>query len=289
MRRSIEVQSEVTVIIKTFERPSCLRRLVKSIRKYYQVIPIIVVDDSTESLSPVWPEITEYYHLPFDSGLSFGRNYALTKVRTKYLLLSDDDMVFGEKTDLRKMYRVLETTGFSIVACNWVDHVANTKLRLGINRFESTTEIKSGEYRQYIGETRGALDGFPLYDVVHNFFMADRRRVGVDPWDEKLKIGNEHADFFLSMKAKGALCTKLDDVFVFHYPRRVGDYARYRRRESDYFPYFAGKHGVDRKVVIGARFDSDDRALYYHSHLYRRARVALYALLARLAHRFRQQ
>ena len=40
------INEKVTIIIKTLRRHSCLDRLVKSIRKYYPDISIIIADDS---------------------------------------------------------------------------------------------------------------------------------------------------------------------------------------------------------------------------------------------------
>ena len=43
------LDDRVTIVIKTFERPQILERLVVSIRVRYPSIPIIVVDDSHQS------------------------------------------------------------------------------------------------------------------------------------------------------------------------------------------------------------------------------------------------
>jgi glycosyltransferase involved in cell wall biosynthesis len=94
----------VTVLIKTFERPDCLRRLVASIRRFYPRIPILVVDDSREPLDLVREGVTRYLHEPYNS-LSSGRNFGLRHVETPYVLVIDDDMVFGRKTDIGRMLR----------------------------------------------------------------------------------------------------------------------------------------------------------------------------------------
>src|SRR5205823_5665748 len=57
-------EREVTVVVKTFQRPEALRRLVASIRRFYPDIGLFVVDDSEEPLEPVPPGITRYWHLP---------------------------------------------------------------------------------------------------------------------------------------------------------------------------------------------------------------------------------
>ena len=40
------INEKVSIIVKTFKRYSCLDRLIKSIRKYYPFISIIIADDS---------------------------------------------------------------------------------------------------------------------------------------------------------------------------------------------------------------------------------------------------
>jgi hypothetical protein len=74
-----EWEQKTTIIVKTLFRPSCLLRLLKSIRKYYHSVPIIIVDDSTAPLledGNVGNNIT-YKYLSFDSGASLGRNVAV--------------------------------------------------------------------------------------------------------------------------------------------------------------------------------------------------------------------
>ena len=130
---AMNVEDNVTIVIKTFQRPYCLQSLVRSIRKFYQRIRIVVTDDSREQLSPVFPEISEYYHMPYGSGLSAGRNLALEKVKTRYFLLADDDHVFTRKTSLEKLSTTLEQTSFGIVSCNVVECLKSRMLPLGVN------------------------------------------------------------------------------------------------------------------------------------------------------------
>ncbi|MDV3002190.1 MAG: hypothetical protein N5P05_003796 [Chroococcopsis gigantea SAG 12.99] len=214
------MEDNVTIIIKTFERPNCLMRLVKSIRKYYKKIAILVVDDSKSPISPLPEEITGYYHLPFDSGLSYGRNFALEKIETKYFLLCDDDMIFTEDTDLEKIYSVLEKGVFDIVSCHMVDHIRKTNFRLGINRWGGNMEIKNGKYIHTYGKPRFYKDDLPVYDIVLNFFMASKEKIGLKAWDENIKIGYEHSDFFLQAKSKSLLSTVIS-VFLYIITQKI--------------------------------------------------------------------
>ncbi len=82
----------LTAIIKTFERPRILRRLVSSIRRLYPDLKVIVADDSR---SPVPVDGVTTIELPYNTGLTAGRNAALREVVTPYFLLLDDDFVRG--------------------------------------------------------------------------------------------------------------------------------------------------------------------------------------------------
>ena len=70
---------QMTVLIKTFERPAVFRRLVQSIRRLYPSLPIVVADDSRE---PIRLSGVETVSLPYDSGIAAGRNAGLDRATT---------------------------------------------------------------------------------------------------------------------------------------------------------------------------------------------------------------
>ncbi|WP_290917586.1 glycosyltransferase, partial [Halodesulfovibrio sp.] len=89
---------DVTIVVKAFERPESLLRLYQSIRTYYPLIDIIIVDDSEEKVNLCeFENNVTYLATDFNIGLSAGRNYAVSNVKTKYFLLLDDDFFFTEK------------------------------------------------------------------------------------------------------------------------------------------------------------------------------------------------
>jgi hypothetical protein len=55
-------------------------------------------------------------HLPFDSGLSIGRNVLLARATTNYVLYVDDDFLLGEDSLIFDMLIVAMETGADIVA-----------------------------------------------------------------------------------------------------------------------------------------------------------------------------
>ena len=102
MRAKAEVASRVTILIKTFQRPRTVNAAIASIRRFYPTVPIIVADDSGEP-TPIRDNSVVVHRLPFDSGVSKGRNFLFSHVRTKYFLMSDDDNLFTRHTRLERM------------------------------------------------------------------------------------------------------------------------------------------------------------------------------------------
>src|SRR2546427_13209337 len=95
-----------TIIIKTFERYDSLSYLLSSIAKMNLPCPVMIADDSRTSYKDDIQRkygrlIKDYIVLPFDSGLSKGRNVLVDNVRTKYFLLCEDDFIFEERPDMQ--------------------------------------------------------------------------------------------------------------------------------------------------------------------------------------------
>ena len=102
---------EVTIIIKTFERPKALKNLLLSINKAYskESIRILIADDSRTPfvLDFKTNHDIKIHTLPFDSGVSYGRNFLLDKIVTKYFITLDDDFVFCSKTRIEDFIKTL--------------------------------------------------------------------------------------------------------------------------------------------------------------------------------------
>ncbi len=259
----MNVEQDVTVLVKTFQRPDALRRLVASIRRFYPSIAVVVVDDSEKPLEPVPQGITRYWPLPFNSlGVSAGRNFGLRQVETEYVLVCDDDMVFGRRTDLAKMLHTLLTTRFDVVSCLWMDHEPWRSIRRGYRRYEGTLEITDGVLVHRPGATRGTVDGLPVFDIVHQFFLARTEALGPDPWDARFKVAGEHVDLFLSLGERGLLSTRLPDVVVDHYPELPPAYEPFRANTSPDAALLREKRGFEREVTVGRLFRPADRLVY---------------------------
>lgn len=204
LRRNIEtrlVNEHLTAIIKTFERPLELKRLVQSIRRFYPDMKIIVVDDSRE---PAILEGVETIVMPFDSGVSAGRNRALKAVKSKYTLLLDDDYVFFRKTDFHKGLQLMQE-------CREIDIMGGERVDLPLYRTVDYREPRLYPVGRDAVKPMGSLVcSMPVYDKVANFYIARTERLRLVGWDETLKR-LDHADFF--SRAKGVLVTVFNKDF----------------------------------------------------------------------------
>lgn len=212
---------ELTVLVKTFERPRVLRRLVASIRRFYPRLTVLVVDDSRE---PTALEGVETLKLPFDSGLSAGRKAGLERVATRYFLLLDDDFVFFRETLLAPAIAAMEKH-------SEIDILGGEVIDLP---FYSTHDYRAGGLYPTPSESLrrpGTLvGGLPAYDQVANFFIGRTERVRLVDWDPALRI-MEHADFFT--RAKGKLLTVFDERLKVLHARTLFDRS-YMDRRQDY-------------------------------------------------------
>jgi hypothetical protein len=259
----VTLERDLTVVVKTFQRPDALRRLVCSIRRFYPELAVLVVDDSEHPLDPIPDGVTRYWHLPFNSlGVSAGRNFGLGHVETEYVLFSDDDMVFGRKTDLGRMLRTVEATRFDVVSCMWMDHEPWRSIRRGYRRYEGTLDVVDGVLVHRLGATRGTIDGLPVFDIVHQFFVAPTAALGGEPWDARLKVAGEHVELFLALKERGVLCTRLPDVVVDHYPTLPPEYMRFRTDTGPSVELLREKRGFGSEVTVGQLFRPTDRVVH---------------------------
>ena len=193
--------NELTAIIKTFERPQELKRLIQSIRRFYPHMKIVVVDDSQV---PSLLDGVQTIVMPFDSGVSAGRNRALEVVETKYTLLLDDDFVFYRKTDFHKPLQLMKE-------CREIDIMGGTVVNLPLYKINDYTQARLYPVEMDRLKPLSHLVGsLPVYDKVANFYIARTKRLRLVGWDDTLKR-LDHADFF--SRAKGVLLTVFNKDF----------------------------------------------------------------------------
>ena len=254
--------NDLTIVIKTLDRYVCLKPLIKSILKRYGDIPIIIGDDSIVSCRkqiekdfPDRKNIT-VYELPYDCGLSYGRNYLVKKVKTKYFCLCDDDFIFDKKTKLEDALNILKEKKLDIIG----GYIRNYKI---VHSFKDKV-IKFAQKilhyelpTNYIGtyEKDGntlkvdyKIKEFPDYqdvELVLNFFIAKTEVIRKNPWDDDLKV-QEHTAFFYNAKLKKLKIGFTNKLSVRHCPIQSSDYVRFRNR--NFFHVFMEKNNLDKVI-----------------------------------------
>jgi len=189
-----------TICIKTFNRPKCLEACLKSFSENTDSRRIIVVDDSTvpirrkENLEIVKKQDLDikYIYAGEDIGLSKGRNIAVSHVKTKALLLIDDNATLPKYTPFSPYVDyVLEGT------VDLVGFIFNPVFSR--QRFK-TVEIEGGIYKIITKRERETYyplikDNMYKRDIVTNMFVTTKELCEKYPWDNRLKLG-EHLPWF---------------------------------------------------------------------------------------------
>jgi hypothetical protein len=211
----------VTAIVKTFKRYHLCQRLLDSASLYYPALKFIIVDDSEQIPVLRLSSSSRLYHVGFDKGLSYGRNFALTKVKTPFFLLLDDDFVFTASTKLESMLDILTSKPVDILG-GMVDING-----VPMNYF-SNFHV---EHDYLVQNPVNEGEQGPTYcDIVLNFFMARTAAVrAVGGWNARLKLA-EHTEFFMRAKSAGLRTAYSECCRIEHQQERFGDYADYRRR-----------------------------------------------------------
>ncbi len=228
---------EITIVITAFSRPGSLRNCVRSIRKFYPDIEIIVSDngkpDSVLNYELVKVYKCRYLSLPFDSGASHAKNIALDTMTKKFAVIIDDDFEFTENTKLEKFRTILaRDKSVGIVGGKPITpkgRVGTIGSRLLINKEKEMFwrfPIESPEWRE--------IKGIKFYyaDYTRQFLMI--RNVPDIRWDDDLKIGGLHVAFFLNIKLHTDWrVAYVPEVEVIHHRSHPNnEYMLYRRRKD---------------------------------------------------------
>ena len=218
--------SDVTIAIKTFERPQSLKRLVQSIRCFYPSMPIVIADDSetprpgtVQGLSPV-----EYWCLPFDLGVSCGRNLLAGGIGSQYVLMLEDDVEVTEESRIETLMEGVLWNDFDVVGSAPKDPNGREQhLEAHLLRAGHTIQVQPVQT-----ETPTAVD------FTDNCFLARTDTLRAVRWDDQQKTV-DHLDFFLRCQQKGVRVGYVPGFHLLHHSDRSSRYNRFRVERSGYY------------------------------------------------------
>ncbi len=240
------------ILIKSFERFDCLERLIHSIKWYYPDMPIIIADDSREEVPEYITSIpnVKVIKLPYNIGLSAGRNALLKESKAEYVIKCDDDLIFNDETRIDKLIDILEKDKeVDIIGGIWR---ANGKKAIG---WDGKIEIinKGIQFKPLTSKWK-VIGNTPYRktDLVINFFVARREKLPF--WDERLKISREHLDYDLMLKEKKVNVYYTPSVIVGHLHKGNDFYKEKRFGGNKYWnDIFMKKWGLESSPSYSAQ------------------------------------
>ncbi len=248
---------KIAIGIKTFMREAVLWKNLDAIKKYCPFrYRLYIADDGPMSDE----KQSKYYRLeqaghkiiklPFDSGISVGRNAIINAVEEDYVWMTDDDVTLADTESLSLMRKVLDDSpDIGLVAAiirNERDggYFCCEGYAKGIQFIKDGALLKRIPAARLIHSTGdNGGPGYIVADQVPNSFLAKRTLFHDIKWDNRIKIEYEHMDFFLTLlktKWKAAICLEAKLLHLDCLPDQ--EYFTYRRAGSP--AYFQGKHQI---------------------------------------------
>lgn len=220
-----DLERNVTIIVKTFQRPVCFEAFMKSLRQFYPHIHVIAVDDS--HIHPtIDPYQLTYVVTDFDIGVSTGRNMALDLVKTKYFVVVDDDDIVTKDTQLEKWFKLLNEN-------DDIDMVGGKAASAPYHGTWSRPVIPGDVLELHVGKAHAqrSKNGHKLYDITHQFFMGRTKKIQPVRWDDELKTA-DHSVFFYRCKRAGLTVAFDPTVTIDHKHLHSEAYDKFRVRKS---------------------------------------------------------
>ncbi len=250
---------DVAIGIKTFMREENFFKVIDSIEKFFPYSYKLYIADDSGTISDekeyLYQRLGAKGHaitrLPFNSGLSVGRNAIIRQVKERYILIMDDDIGLNDSSSIKKMKKVLDSAE-SIGLCAGVIYQENGEYfggetySKGLNLEVNNKILFRHRARERLSKVNGVI--FNYADQVVNFFLAKREVFNDISWDNRIKVEYEHVDFFLRLKEtkwKAVVClgTKL-----IHFRSLGVDSLYNKHRRSAPEQYFKQKHGIGNIV-----------------------------------------
>lgn len=233
---------EFAIIIPTFLRPEKIEKEINSILQYCQSqsYRLYIGDQSGEfSKTDMTKELVKLghkiYNIPFNSGLSYTRNYLVQQTIEPLILVIDDDYIFNQSTNLFTFEKLLMTNedvglvGGLIANRGSYSHdlyLDNDKHKLYFIKDETKPFLTYTFLKGFVQEK---LYKYHYCDSIMNFFLSKREVYNDVKWDNRLLLC-EHTDYLLQLKNSKWKVIYTPDVNVTELDEKAINttYAKYR-------------------------------------------------------------
>jgi hypothetical protein len=244
------------ILITTFLRDALLYKTLQTIVDNYPKDCMILVAD--QGYSDEEKEITidyyksqialEYFKLPFDSGLSFARNFLINKANERnipYVLISADSIQFTQPYNFQPFIDFLEQNdkrgivGFDLIGskCPWEFLLELTDKGIKLLSSSNYTEFEGIKYKKI--------------DICRNIFLAKTKTI-LNLYDNELKLC-EHEDSFITYKQRGYEVYWTDTISFKRISGNTSEeYQTYRKRLSDYQKILKQKLNISGWVIYSS-------------------------------------
>jgi hypothetical protein len=252
-----------------------LKQCLESIRKYYPDISIIVITDAkltNSSIQAIHKAQARLYILEHDAGLSQMRNKGIREAQTPCVMVMEDDMIFLAETGLERLKAVLNADSRIALVAGGLIYGGEKKAfinRLDIRMKNKEYEILPIKNPAWLKTKEGVK--YCYADYMFNFFLL-RKAAGLN-WDNDLKIGIEHVDFFIRLKINHpqwkAAC--VPSVIANHKEFLQAKKYRIDRKRNKYWQVFHNKTGFARGINLNAKIIYDfkgNRMLPYPEYVF---------------------
>ncbi len=274
--------SDIDVIAVTTDRARCVAELLKSIRAFLPAeISITIIVQTPQNLR--WRRMANKYdarliHVPHDTGLGKCRNIAVQQTNRKLVFLMDDDFQIDERCRLDAALDIIAANqDISVLGGNLLDTENWTTPRSKeISQGFAMHMIRSDERLLWLRledaprkrKFANAVDYFETCDIVDNFALMRRDRIfdkGVF-WNENLKIGAEHQDFYVRLKRQAStVVARTNALKVRNVRVQSRGYKKMRYRIDYFFNFFFRDLRLKSFTIVGERqrvFSPDGRSGY---------------------------
>lgn len=233
------IENKITICVKTIYRSKAIGKFVKDTRKLLPYVTIIISDDSDDSYKLKNKESIEeaspndkniiYIDLPYDSGVSKGRNACIERVKTPYTIITDDTRVITDYDHIYKLIKYLDNNpeydmitghipqrhGIHIKYIYNFDKISvNNNFNLSKKNIIKHLDNLSEMDVYVTKDITKNKDGFDIVNLGHQHAIARTEIFKENKWNDKLKTGDHH-NFFIKLWAND-INILYDNNFIFN-------------------------------------------------------------------------